>query len=54
MYSVIRPYTFTVSRGKAAPDGYLKNVLLINGQFPGPMIEANWYETQVQPAGGRC
>ncbi|MCJ1231423.1 hypothetical protein MMC12_008100 [Toensbergia leucococca] len=26
----------------SAPDGYQKDVLLINGQFPGPLIEANW------------
>lgn len=25
-----------------APDGYKKDVLLVNGQFPGPLIEANW------------
>ncbi|CAL3964432.1 unnamed protein product, partial [Diplocarpon coronariae] len=24
------------------PDGVSKNVILINGQFPGPTIEANW------------
>ena len=32
---VIRYYDFTVQRGKIAPDGYLKNVLLVNGQYPG-------------------
>jgi len=41
---VIRAYDFTVKREQKAPDGYLKNVLIINGQFPGPLIEANWYE----------
>jgi hypothetical protein len=40
---VIRAYDFTIKREKKAPDGYLKNVLVINGQFPGPLIEANWY-----------
>jgi hypothetical protein len=40
-FSVIRAYDVTVSRGKAAPDGYQKNVLFINGQFPGPLISAN-------------
>ncbi|KAL6901524.1 Cupredoxin [Trichoderma evansii] len=39
---VIRSYDFTISRGVIAPDGYQRNVLLVNGAFPGPMIEANW------------
>lgn len=39
---VTRYYDFTLSRSQIAPDGYLKNVILINGQFPGPEIEANW------------
>jgi hypothetical protein len=30
-----RYYDFTVSRGSIAPDGYEKDVILINGQFPG-------------------
>ena len=42
---VIRSYDFTVKRGVIAPDGYQKNVLMINGQFPGPAIEANWGDT---------
>lgn len=42
---VIRTYDFTIKREKKAPDGYLKNVLVINGQFPGPLIEANWGDT---------
>ncbi|PTB64686.1 multicopper oxidase [Trichoderma citrinoviride] len=42
---VIRSYEFTVSRGVMAPDGYQRNVLLINGAFPGPLIEANWGDT---------
>ncbi len=42
---VIRSYDFTISRGKKAPDGYEKSVLLVNNQFPGPMIEANWGDT---------
>lgn len=37
-----RYFDFTVSRALASPDGYQKHVILINGQFPGPMIEANW------------
>ena len=39
---VIRPYHFTISRGHLAPDGYEREVLLVNGGFPGPLIEANW------------
>ncbi|KAH8803433.1 multicopper oxidase-domain-containing protein, partial [Xylogone sp. PMI_703] len=42
---VIRKYDFTIKRQKKAPDGYLKDVLIINGQFPGPLIEANWGDT---------
>lgn len=42
---VIRSYDFTVQRGKKSPDGYSKDVLIINGQFPGPLIEANWGDT---------
>ncbi|KAI9641882.1 hypothetical protein NHQ30_009749 [Ciborinia camelliae] len=37
-----RYYDLTVSRSIKAPDGYQKNVILINDQFPGPLIEANW------------
>lgn len=40
---VIRAYDFTITRGWAAPDGYYKDVMLVNNQFPGPLIEANWY-----------
>ncbi|KAM3068000.1 hypothetical protein ACMFMG_011048 [Clarireedia jacksonii] len=42
---VIRKYDFTVKRGKKAPDGYLRDVILVNDQFPGPLIEANWGDT---------
>ncbi|MCJ1296813.1 hypothetical protein MMC34_008380, partial [Xylographa carneopallida] len=42
---VIRPYVFTISRGTIAPDGVSRSVILINGQFPGPTIEANWGDT---------
>jgi hypothetical protein len=42
---VIRSYDFTVSRGVIAPDGFQKSVILINGAFPGPLIEANWGDT---------
>ncbi|OJD31182.1 laccase-1 precursor [Diplodia corticola] len=35
-------YDFTIERHPLSPDGYKKDVLLVNGQFPGPLIEANW------------
>lgn len=43
MDSVIRRYEFTIARNFASPDGYRKKSILVNGQFPGPLIEANWY-----------
>ncbi|KAM0350139.1 hypothetical protein ACHAPU_003303 [Fusarium lateritium] len=42
---VIRRYDFTISRGIIAPDGYELSTILVNGQFPGPLIEANWGDT---------
>jgi len=39
---VTRYYTFTLTPGIANADGVDRDVLLINGQFPGPTIEANW------------
>lgn len=42
---VIRTYDFTIGEGSIAPDGYERPVLLINGAFPGPLIEANWGDT---------
>lgn len=41
----IRSYDFTIRRGFIRPDGFRKEVLLINNQFPGPTIEANWGDT---------
>ena len=42
---VIRQYDLTIARGFLAPDGVNKSVLLVNGQFPAPKIEANWGDT---------
>ncbi|CZT00095.1 related to laccase precursor [Rhynchosporium agropyri] len=42
---VIRRYNWTVARGVKAPDGYEKEGLFVNGQLPGPPIEANWGDT---------
>ncbi|TEA17091.1 oxidoreductase ptaK [Colletotrichum sidae] len=39
---VVRRYEWTVERKYAAPDGFEQELLLVNGQFPGPLIEANW------------
>jgi hypothetical protein len=41
-FSVKRVYDFTISKTTVSADGYTKEALLINNQFPGPMIEANW------------
>lgn len=40
-----RRYTFTITRGSIAPDGFNKTSLLVNGQFPAPLLEANWGDT---------
>ncbi|OAW00131.1 hypothetical protein PTTG_25172 [Puccinia triticina 1-1 BBBD Race 1] len=36
-----RRYNLTVTETTAALDGFLRPVLAINGQIPGPLIEAN-------------
>ncbi|KAI1380751.1 multicopper oxidase-domain-containing protein [Hypoxylon crocopeplum] len=41
----IRSYNFTISRSMQAPDGVEKMMLLVNNQFPGPLIEAQWGDT---------
>ncbi|KAI1634742.1 multicopper oxidase-domain-containing protein [Biscogniauxia mediterranea] len=40
--ALTRRYEFNISRGVIAPDGYEKSVIFVNGQYPGPLIEANW------------
>ncbi|KAK3116893.1 hypothetical protein LTR53_002263 [Teratosphaeriaceae sp. CCFEE 6253] len=40
--NVTRYYNFTVSRGEISPDGVLRDVIMVNGQYPGPALEANW------------
>lgn len=42
---VVRRYQFTVARHTLAPDGVEKAMILVNGQYPGPTIEANWGDT---------
>ncbi|KAI6080584.1 multicopper oxidase-domain-containing protein [Hypoxylon rubiginosum] len=39
---VTRYYNFIIQRASKSPDGVVKNMLLVNNQFPGPLIEANW------------
>lgn len=36
-----REYEFNISIAYAAPDGFYKPMILVNGQSPGPLIEAN-------------
>jgi hypothetical protein len=40
---VTRTYDMHLAYQTVAPDGVTRNGLTINGQFPGPMVEANWY-----------
>lgn len=42
---VTRKYEWTISRGFMSADGYNKSVILINDQFPGLILEANWGDT---------
>ena len=42
---MIRRYDWTIRRGYKSPDGYNRSVILINDQYPGPTIEANWGDT---------
>ncbi|KAI9629462.1 hypothetical protein KEM48_012931 [Puccinia striiformis f. sp. tritici PST-130] len=46
-----RNYFWTITNETAAPDGFSRNMLLVNSQFPGPLIEANTGVTQcpIQP-----
>ncbi|TKA66579.1 hypothetical protein B0A49_06046 [Cryomyces minteri] len=37
-----RHYSWTVTNTTLAPDGVSIPMLVVNGQFPGPLIEANW------------
>ena len=37
-----RTYDFSIARSTASPDGYTKNVIVVNDQYPGPTVEANW------------
>ncbi|KAK9413328.1 putative Laccase [Seiridium unicorne] len=39
---VTRHYDFNIARAKLAPDGYDREMIVVNEQYPGPLIEANW------------
>ncbi|TKA75701.1 hypothetical protein B0A49_09002 [Cryomyces minteri] len=39
---VTRYYDFSIARAVISPDGVPRDSILVNGQFPGPTIEANW------------
>ena len=39
---VTRTYDLHVAYQTIAPDGVTRNGLTINGQYPGPLVEANW------------
>ena len=36
--NALKTYDLTVSNGRAAPDGELRDVILINGELGGPLI----------------
>lgn len=38
-------YTLEITNTTVAPDGIPRIALLVNGQMPGPLIEANWGDT---------
>ena len=40
-------YTFDITNTTISPDGIERMALLVNGQMPGPAIEANWGDTIV-------
>ncbi|KAK7179692.1 multicopper oxidase [Paraphaeosphaeria sporulosa] len=40
-------YEFDITNGTVAPDGIERIAFLVNGQMPGPTIEANWGDTVV-------
>lgn len=40
-------YNFDITNTTIAPDGVERNALTVNGQLPGPVIEANWGDTVI-------
>ncbi|KAJ0267480.1 hypothetical protein COL940_014331 [Colletotrichum noveboracense] len=43
--TTLREYVFNITRQSHSPDGFEKSMILINGQSPGPLIEANTGDT---------
>ncbi|CDR40204.1 CYFA0S04e05842g1_1 [Cyberlindnera fabianii] len=41
----VREYHWTITDILAAPDGVVKNMTVINGQFPGPLVQCNAGDT---------
>jgi hypothetical protein len=41
----IRKYNLVISNTTCAPDGIRRTCLLVNGQYPGPTIFADWGDT---------
>ncbi|KIJ37210.1 multicopper oxidase [Sphaerobolus stellatus SS14] len=39
-----RVFNFVLSLGNGAPDGIEREMVVVNGQYPGPIIEANQYD----------
>ncbi|CAI6336413.1 unnamed protein product [Periconia digitata] len=39
---VYRKYTLEITNATMAPDGFPRDMQVVNGQYPGPTIEANW------------
>ncbi|CAG8671084.1 5439_t:CDS:2 [Cetraspora pellucida] len=42
-----RIYNLTITKGPSSPDGFKRDIYLINGRFPGPLIEADKDDTIV-------
>ena len=40
-------YYWTITEETVSPDGVARTAFLVNGQLPGPMIEANWGDTVI-------
>lgn len=38
----VRSYEWTIARATLAPDGVTREMIVVNDQFPGPVLEANW------------
>ena len=47
-------YHWEITNQTLAPDGFERVVLAVNGQFPGPLVEANWGDTIGTSLALRC